>query len=202
MTGPVAVLVAAVMALTALSCAGRLAVAPLSDRVSEPVVDLVHVAMGTVMAAMLLGLLNRRWDVVWVVGFASAGLWFVRAAVVGARHHLQHGAACLAMVVMLVGGSSSVAVAAPSPAGRLAMSGMAMSGSGLGSGALPGAALVVVLAAGLLALATVDAVRLSSGGTALAGGAPGRPRPLAPRCAAGCRVAMAATMGLALLTML
>ena len=168
MTGPVVVLMAAVMTLTALYCAGRLVVAPLRGRANQPGIDLLHVVMGLVMAAMLLGRLDHRWDLLWLVGFGGAGLWFARASVVhwpsasewSARHHLQHGRPAWPWSSCWSGGSSSVAVADATPA-NLAMSGMTMSaGGGLSAGALPGAALVVVLAAGLLALATVDAVGL------------------------------------------
>ena len=72
---PVTVVMAAVMGGTALYCAGRLALAPLRARATDRSADLLHVVMGTVMAASLLGVLNRRWDLVWVLGFLAAGLW-------------------------------------------------------------------------------------------------------------------------------
>src|SRR5262245_5537575 len=101
MTGPLPLLMAAVMGVTALYCAGRLAVAPVRGRATDRVADLLHVVMGTVMAAALLGRLDRRLDLLWLLGFLVAALWFVRAAVVDrqapARHALQHGAGCLAM---------------------------------------------------------------------------------------------------------
>jgi hypothetical protein len=232
MTGPVVLLLVAVMAVVALLCAGRLAVAATRMPVNDRAADVVHVAMGTAMVAMLLGFLSRGWDVVWVAGFGLAGLWFVRSGLVGlartgwrdaftgagSRHRLQHGAGCLAMVAMLVAGSSSyAAVGAGGSRGMAGMAGMAgMGGMGSNASGAPGLAagsgVLVGLAAVVLALGAVDLVQLSRGGVALIGGSGGGSggsvsgsgsRPvLAPRCAAACRVAMSLTMGVALLAML
>jgi hypothetical protein len=205
MTAPLPIVVAAVMGGTALYCAGRLVAAPLRRRVTDRRADLLHVVMGTVMAATLLGVLNRRWDLLWVLGFLGGALWFLRAAVVaersglGARGGLQHGAGCLAMVLMLVGGGTSYAAGPAHGMGR--MPGMA--GPLAPGGAQPlGGLLVLTLGVGLLALAAVELRGLRGLATVnVTVSPPARPM-LAPRCATGCRVAMGVSMALALLSML
>jgi hypothetical protein len=208
MTGPMSAALAAVMALTALYCAGRLVLAPLRGRVSQPGVDLLHVVMGAVMAAALLGVLSRRWDVAWVLGFVAAAFWFLREALVragrvgwrtawaedGVRHSLQHGLGALGMLAMLGLGHASYL---PSIAGRAGMSGMAMAQGSSVSLVAPAGLLLGALAFGVIGLGAVDTVRLGQGSI----GGTGRPM-LAPRCAAGCRIAMSLGMGLALLSML
>jgi Domain of unknown function (DUF5134) len=214
MTGPLPIVLAAVLGGSALYCAGRLVLAPLRQRVTDRPADLLHLVMGTVMAAALLGVLNRRWDLLWVLGFLAAALWFLRAAVVAGRsglrsaRGLQHGAGCLAMVLMLVGGGTSYAAGPASGLGR--MPGMAKLAGPLapagGSAVLGGGLLVLTLGVGLLALAAVELralvpVRTGPGTAATQSLTQSRPM-LAPRCATGCRVAMGVSMGLALLSML
>jgi Domain of unknown function (DUF5134) len=214
MTGPLAVALAAVMATTALYCAGRLVVAPLRRRASQPGVDLLHLLMGAVMAATLLGLLSRRWDVVWVLTFAATAFWYVREGLVnGNRHSLQHGVGSVAMLAMVVTGSSSyaggVARSLPTAAGMGGMPGM---GGTTHAGALaPAGLLLAALAVGVLALTAADTVQLSRGALVRAGGGSAsqaasgstrQGRPLAPRCAAGCRVTMGVAMAVALFAML
>jgi hypothetical protein len=130
---------AGVMALTALTCAARLVLLPRRERGGEVAVDLLHVVMGAVMAAMLLGRLDPRLDLLWLLGFAFAGLWFVRQWIAAllregwasraAGHGLAHGLVCAAMLVMLLGAGAPYAEAA-TPA--------MPAGSGVLSGALPG----------------------------------------------------------------
>jgi hypothetical protein len=210
MTGPLPLVLAAVTGGTALYCAGRLVAAPLRRRVTDRPADLLHLVMGTVMAATLLGVLNRRWDVLWVLGFLAGALWFLRAAVVAGRsgpgtgHAVQRGAGCLAMVAMVVGGGTSYA-AGPAP-GMGGMPGMGGSLAAGGGPALGTEMLVLTLGMGLLALAAVELrglVPVAVGpGTAPAESRTGSRPMLAPRCATGCRVAMGVSMGLALLSML
>jgi hypothetical protein len=202
MTGPLAIGLAAVMGLTALHCAGRLAAAPMLGRTSDRRADLLHVVMGSVMAASLLGVLGRRWDVVWLVGFLAAAFWFVREGVVrSSRHSLQHGVGCLAMVAMVIASSS---YAGPAGAARIGASvgmvGMPGMGSPTTTGAFaPSVVLVGLLAFGVLALTAADAVQVGRAGVGVAAV---EGRPLAPRCAAACRVTMGVGMGLALVAML
>jgi hypothetical protein len=214
MTGPVVLLMVAAMALVVLFCAGRLVLAPRRPQPSDRGTDLLHGTMGTAMGAMLLGLLGRSWDVLWVAGFGLAGLWFLRSGVVSlgrlgwrsvltqsrSRHSLQHGAGCLAMVAMLVAGSSSYAVGAVGMRGPRGRGIGGMNGMGVGaSSSSAGAVLLLALAGAVLALGAVDVVQIGRGGSAALG--EGQPV-LAPRCAAACRVVMSLTMGLALLTLL
>jgi len=151
----------------------------------------------------------------WVLGFLAAALWFLRAAVVAGRsglgsgRGLQHGAGCLAMVLMLVGGGTSYAAGPAAGLGR--MPGMAGPFAPTGGGAvLGGGLLALTLGVGLLALAAVElrelvpvatgpgAAESQSRSQSLTGSRP----MLAPRCATGCRVVMGVSMGLALLSML
>jgi hypothetical protein len=205
MTGPLAVALAAVMATTALYCAGRLVVAPLRGRASQPGVDLLHLLMGSVMAATLLGLLSRRWDVVWVLAFASAAFWYLRDGLVKrSRHSLQHGVGSVAMLAMLVASSSSyaggVARTLPTAAGMGGMPGMG--GATYGGALAPSGVLLATLAVGVLALTAADTVQLSRGALVRVGSGPTpQGRPLAPRCAAGCRIMMGVAMAVALLAM-
>ena len=205
MTGPVAAILAAVMATTALYCAGRLVVAPLRGRASERGVDFLHVVMGSVMAATLLGLLGRRWDVVWVLGFAGAGFWYLREGLVHrSRHSLQHGVGSVAMLAMVTAGTAPYAAGAGRPLSRLGeMPGMAGMGSGRLGVLAPSGVLLAALAVGLLALTAADTVQVVRAGGAEAPGradGPARDR-LAPRCATGCRLVMGVAMAVALLAM-
>ena len=225
MTGPLAAILAAVTATTALYCAGRLVVAPLRGRASERGVDLLHVVMGSVMAATLLGLLSRRWDVVWVLGFAGAAFWYLREGLVRrSRHSLQHGLGSVAMLAMLTAGSAPYAAVGgrqlSTGSGMASMPGMA--GISRFGALAPSGVLLAALAVGVLALTAADTVQLSRTGSAVtrsrlgagftAGSAAGAgagargegpaDRRLAPRCAAGCRVVMGVAMAVALLAML
>jgi hypothetical protein len=200
MAGPMVIALAGAMALTAAFCAGRLALAPWRRGRSEPAIDGLHLVMAVAMVAMLLGLLRPRADTVLVLGFVGGALWFVRAAVIrGSWHALQHGAGCLAMLAMLIAQPTSYAASGPQ-----VLRGMSsMPGMGTASGALAPywlfAGFVGAVAVAVIALAAVDTAQVGRGGVvALTGGRP----VLAPRCAAGCRIAMGLTMGIALLAML
>jgi Domain of unknown function (DUF5134) len=106
---------ALMLLLTAAYCATR----PLTSRVRhrriEHDVDAMHAVMGPAMAAMLAGRLNVEWSralgLVLLAGVAWFGFGAVQAGLRagprsgGAGHHVQHLAACAAMVYML--GSAS-----------------------------------------------------------------------------------------------
>ena len=209
MSGPLAAALAAVMGLSALYCAGRLVAAPLLGRSSERGVDLLHVVMGSVMAATLLGVLGRRWDVLWVVGFAVAAFWYLREGLVRrSRHSLQHGLGSIAMLAMVTAGTSPyVAGAGRSLTQLREMPGMPGMGSGQLGALAPSSLLLALLAVGVLALTAADTAevmqlgrRSGGSGAAVRVGA-GAVRSLAPRCATGCRVAMGLAMGIALIAM-
>ena len=94
---------------------------------------------------------------------------------------------------MLAGGSTSYVVGSTGPA----MTGMAGMSGPAGSSAV-GGVVVLSLALGVLAMAVAELRLVGANGPVQVSA--GRPM-LAPRCAAGCRVAMGVTMALALLTM-
>jgi hypothetical protein len=110
------------------------------------------------------------------------------------------------MLAMVVTSSSSYAGggARPLPTGA-GMSGMPGMGGATHIGTLaPAGLLLATLAVGVLALTATDTVQLSLGALARAGSGttPQGHRPLAPRCAAGCRVIMGVAMAVALFAML
>ncbi|HTT50144.1 MAG TPA: DUF5134 domain-containing protein [Streptosporangiaceae bacterium] len=113
---------AALMLLTALYCAGRLAAARARHRPNEQDVDLVHVLMGVAMAGMLaphaLVLLpgvaqpgGTLWDGTWGLVFGAATVWFTARVARSYRatgrlrpagsHHLPHLIMSMTMVYML-----------------------------------------------------------------------------------------------------
>jgi hypothetical protein len=91
MTGPswLAAALAAVMIVTVVYCAGRLAVARLRRRPTEVDADSVHVVMGIAMAGMLLPGLSALPTKAWEAVFMAAGLWFAYQA---ARSRLRQNA--------------------------------------------------------------------------------------------------------------
>jgi hypothetical protein len=219
MARPLVVVLAAAMALTALFCAGRLAVGLRPGRRGEPAVDVLHLTMALAMGATLVGVVDPAWDTALVVAFVGGTLWFARAGLIqltragwraalsvpGARHGLQHAAGCVAMLAMLLSGSASygggVSAGSPAMQGMPGMGRVAAAGSGslLGLMALAvGVSVLVLTAADTAAVARSGAGSLSSGRDA----GRGQAAVLAPRCAAGCRIAMGLTMGVALLAML
>ncbi len=183
--------------LTAAYCATR----PLTSRVRrrriEPDIDAMHVVMGPAMAAMLAGRLNAEWSKALVLVFLAGVGWFGSGAVRaglrttsrsrGPGHHVQHLAACAAMVYML--GSASFT-------GMAAMTG----GSGMPSAVGPPGGievLAVALGVALIAYAVRDFSLMGvSPVSAPAGTDPVAARPvLAPRMAGACQAVMGLAMG-------
>ncbi len=204
---------AIVMIAVAVYRAGRLVAARRGHRMIERDVDVVHIAMGLGMAGMLVPRLNPLAGGAWTFGatvfFALSASWFltrVLVAVLGSRpvgHHLAHLLASGAMLYMLDG-----------VPGTGSMSGMSgMSGMGVGSPTVASALTVALLVAfaGQVVVTTGHVARLSTataGGASIATGGPPTTvdteacRPLAPRLAGGCQIAMSVTMGYMLLLML
>jgi hypothetical protein len=222
---------AVLMIATAGYCLCRLTLSWRQGRHTERPVDATHVLMGVAMAGMLVPRLRIFWVGGWEIVFGLAAAGFAWLAVRELRsaspqsapprhHHLQHLLACGAMVYML---------AAVTTAAKVGSSGAGMAGMAGGAARFPTLALLLALAllgyvvwtadrltslapvAALVAVGTpvpdlVPAGGGAASGATVAGGAaspPVRPsRPLSPRLAACCEIAMGVTMGYMLITML
>jgi hypothetical protein len=193
---------AAVMLATAVFSAGRLALSRLRGRAAEPDADMLHVVMGTAMAGMLVPRLNPLPGGVWAVLFGVAAAWFGWQSIRGwgrgvaghgqCRYPIPHLVECAAMVYMFLPS------AGPAPVGGghgMAMPGMSVPG---GLPVLP--VVLTLLMVGCVVWATDS---LTSRVPAAAAGVPGQagPETLAPRLAAGGKIAMGITMGYMLMLM-
>ncbi len=141
---------AAVMIVIALCCAGRLAISRLRRRDTELDADGVHVAMGVAMAGMLAPRLSPLPASAWEPVFGIAAAWFACQAIRTRRgaaragwrcpHPLPHLVECVAMLYMLV------AVPGSRPGGQAAGMPMAgMAGSAGIAGDFPALAVVLAL---------------------------------------------------------
>jgi Domain of unknown function (DUF5134) len=233
MAGPswLAGILAAVMIMTAVYSASRLAVSRLRGQATEVDADALHAVMGAAMAGMLVPRLNVIPGSVWAAAFGIGAAWFGWQAVRAraprtsgsslGRFPVPHLIECVAMLYMLL----------TMPGSRAAHgTGMAMAGMGASAGpagSFP--ALAVVLALFMLGyivwttdrLATLARARAippparmaapaHDGGDAVstpaAAGSPhgnqaGRPA-LAPTLATCGKLAMSITMGYMLILML
>jgi hypothetical protein len=140
---------AAVMILTAVYSASRLAVSRLRRRTTEFDADALHAVMGAAMAGMLVPRLNVLPGSVWLVIFGMGAAWFgwhaVRAQGLRASGHspgrfpMPHLIECVAMLYMLL----------PLHGSRPAYGGAGMAMAGMGASAASAGsfpALAVVLA--------------------------------------------------------
>ena len=103
---------AALMMLVAVCCAGRLAIGRLRGRATELDADGLHVLMGVAMAGMFEPQLNPLPVFVWRAVFVAASAWFawraIRARGHGrprasrSAHPVPHAVECVAMVYMLL----------------------------------------------------------------------------------------------------
>ena len=135
---------AAIMIVTAVYSASRLAVSRLRGLATEADADGLHALMGTAMAGMLVPRLALLPASVWAVVFGVAGSWFAACAIraqgarparsARCRFPVPHMIECIAMLYMLL--------AARGAQGAGAMPGMGTSPASLGG--FP--ALAVVLA--------------------------------------------------------
>jgi uncharacterized protein DUF5134 len=217
MAGPswLAAAFAAVMLVTAVYCAGRLAASRLWRRETEVDADAVHMVMGVAMAGMLLPRLSPLPGSVWEVVFGAGAAWFAwqvarrlsaqreaGASRWRSAHPVPHLVECAAMIYMFaVAPGSSLGGAMPMPGmGRQGADGSVL-------------ALAVVLALFMVGYVLWTADQLTSlaraGVPAARGPAtPGRPvqfegsPALAPALAACSKIAMGITMGYMLLVML
>lgn len=190
---------AALMLATALYCIGHLIGSWVHGRDAQPVVDLMHIAMGLAMAGMLVAAFDHRANFGWGLGFAGWAAWFAGRGLRAflrphvrnrGRQHGQHVLACAAMVYMFAGSSAPVAEAAASmPAMQHGTNGVAASQPSMAA-----LGLTVVL----LCCAGANIAGLVACGPGPATRAPRMPM-LAPRLAISCSVAMSMTMSYLLL---
>lgn len=189
--------------------ASRLAGSRLRGKSTDVAADGLHVMMGVAMAGMLEPRLAPVPGTIWCAVFAAAAVWFAwQASPAGRRagrarctHPAPHAIECAAMVYML----------APIGSWPSARShGTVMPGM-IAAGTAGNPALTVVLALFMLGyalhatdqLATLSRTSQAAAGLAVAAPAAAMPRvALAPRLAAGYKIAMAVTMGYMLVTML
>jgi hypothetical protein len=222
---------AVLMIMIAACCAARLAIPRLRGKNTEPDADTLHVLMGAAMAGMLEPRLTPIPVTAWRAVFAAAAAWFAWQAIHPGRragrarcaHPAAHAVECAAMVYMLLPVGSW-------PSGRgpgMAMPGMSQ-GTTAGNPALTLVLALFMLGYVLWAIdriahlsrtpapatAPVTTARYSPQAAQIMPATPGAtapaaayPRPsgmpaLAPRLAAGYKIAMAITMGYMLITML
>jgi hypothetical protein len=140
---------AAIMIVTAVYCAGRLVIAATRHRPTEHDVDLVHVVMGVAMAGLLMPRITPEWSSGWAVLFGAATAWFGWRVLRGYRaaspdrfvhaHHVPHLVMSGAMVYMLVAVSRTSAGLGPGGSAG------AMGAAAGGTARFPAAALVLAL---------------------------------------------------------
>ncbi len=192
---------AAIMIVTAVYSAGRLAVSRRRGLTTEADADGLHALMGTAMAGMLVPRLALLPASVWAVVFGVAGSWFAACAIraqgvrparsARCRFPVPHMIECIAMLYMLL-----------ATRGAQSAAGAAMPGMGTSPASLGGSpALAVVLAMfmiGYVMWTTDRLAALARARTAPAGDGP----VLAPKLAACGKLAMGITMGYMLLVMI
>jgi len=197
---------AVLMIMIAVCCAARLAVSRLRGRNAERDADALHVLMGVAMAGMLEPRLTPVPVTVWRLVFAAAAAWFAwqatrpgrRAGGARGAHPAAHAVECAAMVYMLLPVGSWPSGHGP----EMVMPGMS-EGTTMGNPAL-----TLVLALFMLGYVLWAIDRLAHlSRTPAPAAATAHPHPagspvLAPRLAAGYKIAMAITMGYMLITML
>jgi hypothetical protein len=196
---------AAVMIVTALYCAGRLAASRLWRRETEVDADAVHLIMGVAMAGMLLPRLSPLPGGAWQVIFAVAAAWFAAQAILGLRGRTARRWRCSHPVPHLVESAAMIYMLA-APGRRMAMPGMAAEHPGAG-GSLAALALVLALFMIGHVLWTADQLTSLARATVGPGAADHASRPagspaLAPVLAACSKIAMGVTTGYVLLVML
>jgi hypothetical protein len=152
---------AAIMVLTAVYSASRLALSRLRGRATELDADALHTVMGIAMAGMLVPWLRLAPNSVWAAVFGIGAAWFgwralpVRGAVpsrlLQSRYPVPHLVECAAMIYMLLPGHR------PPGGPAMAMPGMGTAGSQQGFPAL-----AVILALFMLGYIVWTTDRLTS----------------------------------------
>jgi hypothetical protein len=190
---------AAVMIVTALYHLARPIVAEVWSRPIELDADLMHAAMGSTMALMLLTSLTPQASHLWGSLFTLAALWFVGRAVWASRAKglstigptVGEALLSAAMVVMLTASPIATAGGSISGGGMAGMAGMAESGSSRESTV---SAMVTSRPVIVILLAAILCVTLwTAAGSLIRAGYPGgvaADRTFAPTLTAGCQLAM------------
>jgi hypothetical protein len=165
----VAAALAAVMIITALYCAGRLAASRRWHQATEVDADVAHVVMGTAMAGMLLPQLSPFPGSAWAAVFAAAAAWFAFQAIRGRRGRSSWGWLCSHPVPHLVESAAMFYMVVAVPA----RPGQQMPMPGIGGGYPAGTvfrALAVILAFFMVGyvLWTADQLASLAGGTTVA----------------------------------
>jgi len=216
---------AALMLAIAVYCVGRLVASRWWRRPTELDTDASHIVMGVAMAGMLVPGLRVLPATLWEGVFAAGAAWFGYQALHARRaapatpwrclHAVPHLVECAAMLYMFlllpavaVKGAGISAMTASAAGSRFSFLALLMTLFLLGYVAWLGDRLTVRPAAPAPVL-TLAAQPLhvgvpASGATAeraVADPAPAH-RPLAPRCAALCKIGIAITMGYMLILML
>ncbi|MDQ1752006.1 MAG: hypothetical protein QOE71_3062 [Pseudonocardiales bacterium] len=190
---------AAVMIVTALYHLARPVVAEVWSRPIELDADLMHAAMGSTMALMLLTSLTPQASHLWGSLFTLAALWFVGRAVWASRAKglstigptVGEALLSAAMVVMLTASPTATAGGSISGGGMAGMAGMAESGGSREStvsAMVTSRPVIVILLAAILCLTLWTAA-----GSLIRAGYPGgvaADRTFAPTLTAGCQLAM------------
>jgi hypothetical protein len=195
---------ATLMILVALACAGRLVVWRLRGSRIEPDADGLHVAMGVAMAGMFEPRLSPVPGAIWLAVFGAAAAWFGWQAITGpgskgslrCAHPAPHAVECAAMIYMLL----PAALAGRGPA--ITMPGMAANADqGVGN---PMIALILALFMLGYLVWTADQLAAMSRARRVPATSwpPAGSTALAPRLAVGYKIAMSLAMGYMLLTML
>lgn len=192
MGGPsgVTAALAAVMIITALYCAGRLAASGRWRRATEVDADAAHVVMGTAMAGMLLPQLRPFPGRVWATVFIAGAAWFAFQAIRRRWGRSGGGWLCSHPVPHLIEITAMIYMLIAVPAGphqQMPMPGIGGADAAAGMGFR---ALAVVLAFFMVGYVIWTADQLTSLARATAA-APA----LAPRLAACYKIAMGLTMG-------
>lgn len=187
---------AAVMIITALYCAGRLAASRRWHRATEVDADAAHVVMGIAMAGMLLPGLSPFPGSVWAGVFAAGAAWFGCQAIRRRRGRSGGGWLCPHPVPHLIESATMVYMLVAVRAGpgqQMPMSGIGDAAAGTGFRAL-----AVVLAFFMIGyvLWTADQFASLARAATVAGHSRRAATPaLAPRLAACYKIAMGLAMG-------
>lgn len=185
MAGPswLAAAFAAVMIVTAIYCAARLAASRLWGRATEMDADAVHVLMGTAMAGMFLPQLSPLPGSVWEAMFGIAAGWFTFRAIRSLRRSTTGRWWCAQPVPHLVESAAMIYMFVAVPGSQPSGPGQGMAMPAMGSGhagatqSFPALAIVLALFMTGYVLWTADHLTSLARATAPATAAGAAPEP-------------------------